>query len=122
MDDVSLLVSSEIDSSDSQSKSGEVLVNDEICVFCRNDELNQGRDCNSSVLEWHDERESSSDNGGERNEVVVGDVSGIKHLSPLINGLLREHVDQVVGDLDGGLVSGGSAEFCEDRRLRKVTD
>lgn len=122
MDDISLLVSSEIDSCDSQSKSGEVLVNDEVCVFYGNDELNSSRDCNSSVLEWHDERESSSDDGGERDEVVVRDVSGIKHLSPLINGFLREHVDQVVGDLDGGFVSGGSAQFCEDGRLRKVTD
>lgn len=93
MHDVSLFSSSEGDSSDGQTKSGEVLVDNEICVFLRNDDLYQGRDDESGVGEGNDERDSSGGNSGKGNEVVVGEVRCIKNLSPLVNRLLGEHVD-----------------------------
>jgi len=122
MDNVGLLVSGKVDAMDSQSKSGEVLVNDKVGVFLGNDELNKSRNGEGSVGERHDQRESGSYDSGECDEVVVRNVSSVEDLSPLIDGLLGEHVDKVVCDLDGGLVSRSDTQFSENRRFRKVAD
>lgn len=72
MRDVRFFSSSEAYSSDGQTKSGEVLEYNEICVFLGNDELEEGRDDYSGVGEGEDERECSGGNSGKGNEVVVG--------------------------------------------------
>lgn len=53
MDDVGLLVSSELNVSGGQTESGEVLVDNKIRIFFRDDELDQGGDGDGAVGEGH---------------------------------------------------------------------
>lgn len=96
---------------DSFSKGGQVLFDNEISVSLRDNNLDQRRDDESADGKGHDQREASRNQSSEGSEIDVGDGSSIKYLGPLVNGLVREHLDEVVSYLNGRLVSGSRAQL-----------
>lgn len=122
VEDIALLISFELYSFHSFSKSRQVLFDNEIGIVLGDDNLDKERDNGRTNGEGHHQREPSRYQGSKGDEVHMRDVSCVKHLSPLVDRLGVEHLDEIVSDLNSGLVPWSDAQFGQNGGLGEVAD
>jgi len=66
---------------------------------------------------WENYGEGGTDESCESNEIVMWQVNCIKNLSPILDWLVVEHVNKILGDLETVFASFGFTQFQNDRRV-----
>jgi len=93
------------------------LIYDEVGVLLRDNSIGKFGYGELYCKPWKDETEASGDKGSESNEIHMREVSLVKDLGPLIHWLVREHIHEILSDLNSGLTPRGWGEFLQDGRI-----
>jgi len=90
------LSSCEFDVFDSNLELWEILLNNEISIFCRDDEISKLGNHKLSNEPWQNNGEDRREESCKSDEIDMGKVSFVKNLSPVLDWLVTEHCHEIL--------------------------